>query len=104
MKAMLPERGIPGAKVRLSFWPGRIQPRQLGPSTRMGWSRSQARSSASRVRPSPPISRKPAEITTAPRTPLATHSFNVGQDLDGRYRDDGEVDGFLEVENGGDGR
>ena len=77
--AMPPASGMPGAKVALSRREGRIQPRQFGPSTRMGCPRSQARSSASRARPASPASRNPAEITTAPRTPLATHSFKAGR-------------------------
>ena len=76
--AMPPASGMPGANVALSRREGRIQPRQFGPSTRMGCC-SQARSSASRARPASPASRKPAEITTAPPTPLATHSLSAGR-------------------------
>ena len=70
---------MPGANVALSRRDGRIQPRQFGPSIRMGCPRSQALSSASRARPASPASRNPAEITTAPRTPLATQSFRAGR-------------------------
>ena len=76
--AMPPASGIPGANEALSRRAGRIQPRQLGPSTRMGWLASHVRSSASRACPSGPASRNPAEITTAPPTPLATHSLSAG--------------------------
>ena len=77
-KAMPPGSGMPGANVTLSRRAGRIHPRQLGPRTRIGWPRSHSRRRTSRWAPSPPTSRKPAEITTAPPTPLATHCTRTG--------------------------
>ena len=102
MKAMLPDRGIPGAKVRLSFWPGRIQ--AIGtqdadglvaePGAQLGLARASLAADLAKARGN----HHGAEHT------FGDALLQRGQDLDGRYRDDGEVDGFLEGENGGDCR
>jgi hypothetical protein len=71
-----PGRGHVGANVASSETAGsalRI-PRQFGPTMRIPASRTTASTSSSRRRPASPTSRKPAVITTMPRTPCAAQS------------------------------
>ncbi len=76
MKATGPAGGAEGAKVALSATPGSvlITPMQFGPTIRTPAVRTRVIRARSRSMPSPPISLKPAEMTTRPRTPAATHS------------------------------
>ena len=75
-KPIEPGRAGTGAKVALRLSSGSVlmTPMQLGPIMRTPAARTAARSWRSRSTPSPPISEKPAVITTSPFTPLAMHS------------------------------
>jgi hypothetical protein len=61
---MVPALAKPWPKVRLSWLPGRMMPRQLGPSTRMPWRRAFSSTARSSDAPRGPVSAKPPEITT----------------------------------------
>jgi hypothetical protein len=65
-----------GAKVALSCVSGCVlrTPRQLGPTSLTPDARHSSSSSRWRSAPAPPISAKPAEMTTSARAPAATHS------------------------------
>ena len=73
---MLPAGGQVGAKVAFSDMAGSVlsTPRQFGPTMRMPEPRATAVSRCCARRPSSDASAKPAEITTAPRTPAAAQS------------------------------
>ena len=74
MKPTEPGRAMVVAKVAFRPESGLITPRQLGPMTRMPAACASSSSCRSRAAPSGPISLKPAEMTTAPRTPFSPHS------------------------------
>ncbi len=73
---MFPAGGYTGEKVpfMLTFAEVLRSPRQLGPIMRIPASRTMSSNSRSRAAPSAPISEKPAEMTTIPRTPAETQS------------------------------
>ena len=73
MSAMLPGSGSILRKDALSPTVGRMMPRQLGPTTRIGLSRRISRMRLSESAPFAPVSEKPADTTIAPCTPAATH-------------------------------
>ncbi len=68
-----PDRASPRANVAFNPMPGRMMPRQLGPSTRSPWRRAFSSSARSSAAPAGPVSEKPALTTTAARTPAAPH-------------------------------
>jgi len=65
------EPGVAPLCAKVAFRPisGRITPRQLGPRSRMRWRRTFSISARSSCSPRAPASEKPAESTTAARTP-----------------------------------
>jgi hypothetical protein len=65
-----------GAKVAFMATSGSVfsTPMQLGPTTRMPWRSAISISTLSRSTPAPPISRKPAVITTIAFTPASPHA------------------------------
>ncbi len=72
----MPAGGVVGAKVAFIEIAGSVfnTPMQFGPTMRIPYRRVRANSSRSRSTPSPPTSRKPAEMTTSPDTPASPHS------------------------------
>ena len=75
-KAAGPNGGIVVANVAFIATAGSVftTPMQFGPIMRMPCRRTISMRRVSRSAPSPPISRKPAEMTTSPRTFAAPHS------------------------------
>ena len=75
MKPMCPLAGVAAAKLAFRWMPGTMMPRQFGPRIRMPSNlRCSSRTCSSSLRPSSPISRKPAEMITMPRVPASPHS------------------------------
>ena len=74
MKATLPRRAMPAAKVALTPLMGFITPRQFGPTRRMLPRRAWASTCRSSSTPAGPVSLKPAEMTTAPGMPRSAAS------------------------------
>ena len=76
MKPTVPGSGRVAANVAFIRISGSVlmTPMQFGPTIRMPAARTRSFSSCSRRSPSPPTSRKPAVITTSPRTCRATAS------------------------------
>ena len=73
-KPIFPAGNARGANVALSRTAADAMPRQLGPTRRAPCSRMSAISCSWRMRPSAPISAKPAEITQTARTPASSAS------------------------------
>ena len=75
MKAIWPLLGMAPAKLMLSWRPGTMTPRQLGPRMRMSPKRfAAAWISFSSASPAGPVSRNPAETMTTPGMPASPHS------------------------------
>ena len=73
-KPMFPAGNARGAKVAFSRTFADAIPRQFGPTRRAPCSRTSAISCSCRIRPSAPISAKPAEMTQIARTPASSAS------------------------------
>ena len=75
-KPTWPAGGALGAKLALSLDSGAVSrtPRQFGPTSRMPASRQTPSSSRSSWAPFLPVSAKPADSTSTPRTPFSAHS------------------------------
>lgn len=72
MKAICPFCGVEAAKLAFKEMPGTMIPRQFGPRIRMPSNLAfSASTCSSNLRPSVPISRKPAEMITIPRVPAS---------------------------------
>jgi hypothetical protein len=65
MRPMVPGLALPWAKVRLSWLPGRMMPRQLGPIRRMPWRRAFSSAARSSAPPRGPASANPPEMMMA---------------------------------------
>ena len=76
-KPTLPGRAIAPAKVALKPEFGLITPKEFGPIIRIRPRRASSSTRSSSSAPSGPVSLKPAEMTTAPRTPASTHSATM---------------------------
>src|SRR5579871_2764400 len=74
MKPTEPGRAMVVANVAFKPVSGHITPRQFGPITRILAARASSSTCCSSAAPAGPTSLKPAEITTAPRTPVSPHS------------------------------
>ncbi len=77
--ATLPRGGNTGANVPSRRTAGSVlsTPMQLGPTMRIPARRTASTTFRSSATPLSPISEKPAEITTTPRTPFSAHSFTT---------------------------
>src|SRR5438094_9186609 len=75
-----------------------ITPMQFGPIIVMSYASHSDRSRASRAIPTSPTSRKPAVITTSPRTPFFPQSSTASSDV-GRYGDDREIHSIGNLED-----
>ena len=71
-------------------------PRQLGPTIDMSFSRAICLRRFSRSIPSPPISLKPAEMTSTWRVPSSRRLQHHRLDIMGRYHDHDHVRGFAD--------
>ena len=93
-KPTRPRPGIIGARLALSRTSESVFtiPRQLGPTTRIPEARAAATSCRSAARPSGPVSPKPPETTTSPRTRLRRQASTTPRDLVRRHGEDGEID------------
>jgi len=79
--AMFPAGGMVGAKVPSIRTGGAVLriPMEFGPTRRMLARRAISTSSSSARRPSSPVSAKPAEMTTSPRTPFSAHCSAISR-------------------------
>src|SRR5664280_1470482 len=82
-KPILPRPGEIGAKVAFSEIAGSVlmTPRQLGPITRMPLANAVTTNWRSAARPADPVSPKPEEMITSPRTDLRAHSSTTAATL-----------------------
>jgi len=79
----LPRPGEIGAKVAFSEIAGSVlmTPRQFGPITRMPLANAVTTNWRSAARPADPVSPKPEEMITSPRTDLRAHSSTTAATL-----------------------
>ena len=77
MKPTVPGRAMPAANVALSLVPGTMTPRQFGPTMRICPFRASSRTCRSNSTPAAPVSLKPAEMMTTPRTPACAQSRTI---------------------------